>query len=312
MAEFLEAAGGEDFGEDKLPDFAPVRAVTEKSEAGVVVAEVLAGGGLRSAGECLVVGCEALFEEFSVADDDGAVHAEPEREDPAVLVGYGGQDSCEWDLGGEYVEVADDWPGPRDFRRRISKSPSKVIVDHRKHDVNEILMIIPRRRRPLPPRVDVLVYPPLKNGVQFFHNPPHILNHTALKLHPPDDPERKSISEHELPVKAGLHLRHAEMLEFLELLPRQQLRHGELPHFPPVRAVGVEAEHSVVVAQVFPDGEIRAGRHDFVVGGEAVLHGFPAANHQDPVHPEAEGENGAVFIGHRRQFPAERDISAAE
>nr|GMD17267.1 hypothetical protein Iba_chr07dCG1940 [Ipomoea batatas]GMD20195.1 hypothetical protein Iba_chr07fCG2540 [Ipomoea batatas] len=80
---------------------AALRAVTEESEAGVVVAEVLAGGGLGAAGEGLVVGCEALFEEFSVADDDGAVHAEPEREDAAVLVGYGGQDSREWDLGGE-------------------------------------------------------------------------------------------------------------------------------------------------------------------------------------------------------------------
>nr|GMD05379.1 hypothetical protein Iba_chr06bCG5950 [Ipomoea batatas] len=78
MAEFFEPPSGEDFRQDKLPDFAPVRAVTQEAEAGVVVAE-----------------------EFSVADDDSAVHAKPDREDPAVLVCYGGQDSRQWDLGAQ-------------------------------------------------------------------------------------------------------------------------------------------------------------------------------------------------------------------
>lgn len=101
MAELLEPPGGEDFREDEFPDFSPVRAVAEEAEAGVVVAEVLASGGFRAAGKGLVVGGEAFFEEFSVADDGGAVHAEAESEDRAVRVGDGCQDSCQGNLGAE-------------------------------------------------------------------------------------------------------------------------------------------------------------------------------------------------------------------
>lgn len=244
---------------------------------------------------------------------------------------------------------------------RVPK-PSVLIINHRKHHINEILLTAN------PPSIHVIIDPTLTNNAQLPRNPLHRL-HLPPQIHPSQRRKRDQIGHHKLPRQVHKLLNHlahgpgphrllarhvslpgdlpqndiqSQFLdpithihrrsrrrgldlavqladaggdfgfpdgsELLESAGREDLQEDDLPHLAPVRALG-EGEGGVVEAEVLRQCGRRSAGEDFVVGGEALLDGVGAADDDGGADAEADGENGAVFVGERGQSSVEWDCA---
>nr|GMD64068.1 hypothetical protein MIMGU_mgv1a009963mg [Ipomoea batatas] len=190
------------------------------------------------------------------------------------------------------------------------------------HDIDEVRIFAGGERS----SPHMFVDPALKNHVRsvgnFLHGPDKPFDVQPVKYPERERVRRAKLSgqRHEIlkrlsqnhgilvvePVFHGVlfhrevHLRDPNVFPLVELCGGEKLDDDHFPHLSPKRAVG-EGQRGVVVAEVYAGAYVRAAGEGLVVGGEAVLHGFPAADDEDTWQAEADDENRADFVGHGRQ-----------
>nr|GMD73163.1 hypothetical protein MIMGU_mgv1a009963mg [Ipomoea batatas] len=187
------------------------------------------------------------------------------------------------------------------------------------HDVDEVRIFAGGERS----SPHMFVDPALKNHVRpvgnFLHGPDQ-----PFDVQPVKNPERERVRRAELsgerheilkrlsqnhgilvvePVFHGVlfhrevHLRDPNVFPLVELCRGEEFDDDHFPHLSPKRAVG-EGQRGVVVAEVYAGAYVWAAGEGLVVGGEAVLHGLPAADDEDTWQAETDDENRADFVGH--------------
>lgn len=100
------------------------------------------------------------------------------------------------------------------------------------------------------------------------------------------------------------------MFEKFKPSSREELESGQLSDVAPVLSVGCERKDGMVVSHVLAYCYARPGCENPVVGGEALLHHLPAADHQGSVLANPEGVDWSMFVGHSTEDSDYRDVAS--
>ncbi|KAK1291185.1 hypothetical protein QJS10_CPB17g02554 [Acorus calamus] len=107
-------------------------------------------------------------------------------------------------------------------------------------------------------------------------------------------------------------LRALHVRERVEARVREELDDGDLADLAPVRAVGGEPEHGIVVGHYAGGGAVGPARKGPVVGGETFFGLSEVAHDDGAARAEAEREDGPVLVGEGGEGAAEWAGAAEE
>jgi len=88
------------------------------------------------------------------------------------------------------------------------------------------------------------------------------------------------------------------VLEQFQPVIREELKHGNLAHLAPIRAIGSEAKHGIVVGHDFGADRLWSTRKGSIIHCKALLGYLPIANYQCSMNAGLDGEDRPVLVSH--------------
>lgn len=88
------------------------------------------------------------------------------------------------------------------------------------------------------------------------------------------------------------------MLKQFQPVVGEELEHGDLAHVAPIRAVGSEAKHGVVIAHDLGANRLGSSHIDSIDHGKSLLGYLPITNYQHSSNPYLDGNDRSIFVSH--------------